>query len=95
MNFFQQVAEKMKANLLTVAQIENEDPSQEADVQQQAQLARELAFEQEMMLDRETRIREIEGDILDINQIMRELGSLVHQQGETIGSLFCCFFLFR
>lgn len=75
----------MKANLLIIAQIENEDPSQEADVQQQAQMARELAFEQEMMLDRETRIRQIEGDILDINQIMRELGSLVQQQGETIG----------
>lgn len=77
----------MKANLLIIAQIENEDPSQEADVQQQAQMARELAFEQEMMLDRETRIRQIEGDILDINQIMRELGSLVQQQGETIGGL--------
>lgn len=78
----------MKANLLTIAHIENEDPSQESTnehQQQQAQLARELAFEQEMMLDRETRIRQIEGDILDINQIMRELGSLVHQQGETIG----------
>lgn len=83
----QQVAEKMKANLLTIVQIENEDPSQESNVQQQAQLARELAFEQEMMLDRESRIRQIEGDILDINQIMRELGSLVHQQGETIGML--------
>lgn len=77
----------MKANLLTIAQIENEDPSQESSVQQQAQLARELAFEQEMMLDRETRIKQIEGDILDINQIMRELGSLVHQQGETIGEM--------
>lgn len=76
----------MKANLLTIAQIENEDPSQEStNVQQQAQLARELAFEQELMLDRETRIKQIEADILDINQIMRELGSLVHQQGETIG----------
>lgn len=75
----------MKANLLTVAQIENEDPSDNSSVQQQAHLARELAFEQEMMLDRETRIRQIEADILDTNQIMRELGSLVHQQGETIG----------
>lgn len=76
----------MKANLLTIAQIENEEPSQDASVQQQAQLAREIAFEQELMLDRETRIRQIEGDILDINQIMRELGALVHQQGETIGT---------
>lgn len=75
----------MKANLLIIAHIENEDPSQPPDVQQQAQIARELAFEQEMMLDRETRIQQIEADILDINQIMRELGSLVQQQGETIG----------
>lgn len=26
----------------------------------------------------------IEGDILDVNQIMRELGALVNQQGDSI-----------
>lgn len=76
----------MKANLLTVAHIEHEDlSSQDEEAQKQAQLSRELAFEQELMLDREARIRQIEADVLDVNQIMRELGSMVHQQGEVIG----------
>lgn len=76
----------MKAYLLTVVHIENQDISSQDDrLQQQAQLSRELTFEQELMMDREARIRQIEADILDVNQIMRELGSLVHQQGEVIG----------
>lgn len=79
----------MKANLLTVAHIENEDlSSPDEKVQQQAQLSRELAFEQELMLDREARIRQIEADVLDVNQIMQELGSLVYQQGEVIGEYY-------
>lgn len=44
-----------------------------------------MAFEQDMLIERESRVKQIESDILDINQIMRELGSLVHSQGETIG----------
>lgn len=62
---------------------EQEDP--DSHIQKQAQLAREMAFEQDMLLERESRVIQIEADILDINQIMRELGSLVHIQGETIG----------
>lgn len=81
----------MKANLLTIAQIEHdESSSQDQNRQQQALLSRELVHEQEMMLDREARIRQIEGDILDVNEIMRQLGSLVHQQGETIGQYRRC-----
>lgn len=44
-----------------------------------------MAFEQDMLLERESRIQEIESDILDVNQIMRDLGSLVNLQAETIG----------
>jgi flagellar motility protein MotE (MotC chaperone) len=50
----------------------------------QKSLQRELEFEQEMLLEREQRIRQIEEDILDVNEIMRELGAMVHEQGDII-----------
>lgn len=34
---------------------------------------RTLEFEHGLILEREDRIKQIEGDILDVNQIMREL----------------------
>lgn len=46
---------------------------------------RTLEFQHGLLLEREDRIKRIEGDILDVNQIMRELAALVHQQGDTIG----------
>lgn len=76
----------MKSHLLTIAQIEHENSTpDDKEVQCQMQVSRELAFEQDMSLDREARVRQIEADVLDINEIMRELGFLVNQQGETIG----------
>lgn len=48
-------------------------------------MPRTLEFQQGLLLEREDRIKRIEGDILDVNQIMRELAALVHQQGDTIG----------
>jgi hypothetical protein len=53
----------------------------------QKSLQRELEFEQEMLLEREQRIQQIEGDILDVNEIMRELGAMIHEQGENISKL--------
>ncbi|XP_018572998.1 syntaxin-12 [Anoplophora glabripennis] len=83
-----ELASKQKAHLLIPPSIESE-VAQEDDYNQQQQqaLAREMAFEQGMMLEREARIKQIEADVLDINQIMRELGSLVHEQGETIDTI--------
>lgn len=81
------LANKQKAHLLVSVSIENEytPDNDDNEQQRQAQLVREAAFEQEMFLDREARIKQIEADVLDVNQIMRELGSLVHEQSETIG----------
>lgn len=45
---------------------------------------KQAEVEQQMLLEREERIRQIESDIIDVNQIMKELGSMVHEQGETI-----------
>jgi hypothetical protein len=50
----------------------------------QKSLQRELEFEREMLLEREHRVQQIEADILDVNEIMRELGAMVHEQGDTI-----------
>lgn len=50
----------------------------------QKSLQREVEFEHEILLEREHRIHQIEADILDVNQIMRELGAMVYEQGDTI-----------
>lgn len=51
----------------------------------QKSLQQNLQFEQSMLKEREQRVRQIEDDVLDINQIMRELNTLIQQQGENIG----------
>jgi len=56
----------------------------------QKSLQRELQFEQEMLLEREQRIRQIEGDVLDVNEIMRELGAMIHEQADTISKWKRC-----
>ncbi|KAG5877011.1 hypothetical protein JTB14_021907 [Gonioctena quinquepunctata] len=83
-----EVATKQKSHLLIPEILEYENAqSPNSDQEQQAQKTRELAFEQDMLLERESRIQIIESDILDINQIMRELGSMVHAQGEVIDTI--------
>lgn len=93
-----QVAEKMKTRLLsrqTLGTSEyDDDDDEEQRITEEAErtaaqksLQRELQFEQEMLLEREQRIRQIEGDILDVNEIMRELGAMIHEQGDTINSI--------
>ncbi|KAL1505218.1 hypothetical protein ABEB36_004832 [Hypothenemus hampei] len=84
-----ELADKQKANLLLGANEGNDHSSDEENTSQQSQLqkTRELQFEQEMLIEREETVKKIESDILDINQIMRELGSMVHEQGETIDTI--------
>jgi len=92
-----QVAEKMKTRLLsrqTLGTTSEYDDDEEQRLTEEAErtaaqksLQRELQFEQEMLLEREQRIQQIEGDILDVNDIMRELGAMIHEQGDTINSI--------
>ncbi|KAL3266816.1 hypothetical protein HHI36_010970 [Cryptolaemus montrouzieri] len=84
-----EIANKQKAHLLVTVSIENEEYSEEnaANEDRQKMMAREMAFEQEMLLERETRIRQIESDVLNVNEIMRELGALVQEQGGTIDTI--------
>lgn len=37
--------------------------------------------------EREQAIRKIESDIVEVNQIFKDLASMVHEQGETIDSI--------
>jgi t-SNARE domain-containing protein 1 len=53
---------------------------------------KEVEFEQQMLIEREQRIQQIESDMIDVNQIMKELSAMVHEQGENI-SIKCCFFV--
>ncbi|XP_066555315.1 syntaxin-7 isoform X2 [Amia ocellicauda] len=61
---------------------ESEPPSY---VQTQA----DAITEEDLMLikERETTIRQLESDILDINEIFKDLGMMIHEQGDTIDSI--------
>lgn len=89
----QQIAKLMKQLVLVAAtQQQDENNSNDNDreelLQRQLQMQNGLQFENDMLQDREIKIREIEADVLDVNAIMRDLGTLVHEQTEMIGELF-------
>lgn len=66
--------------------------TEQRQMQQQLQQKRDdLEFEKGMMVERATRVHQMESDIVDINEIMRDLNVLVHQQSENIGeySKYC------
>ena len=47
-----------------------------------------MEFEAAMNQERELRVRRLESDIIDINEIMRDLSSIVTTQGEVIGKKY-------
>lgn len=55
--------------------------------QQQKSVQHSLQQEQGMLLERERRVRQIEADVIDVNEIMRDLLPMLQDQGETIGKL--------
>jgi len=60
--------------------------------QRQAQLfqtqlsSAELAHQEALIQERETEIREIETGIHELHEIFRDLGTIVQEQGEMLGS---------
>lgn len=90
----QQIAAKMKGILLINAS-QQDDLNQDENPNttdkdllfhsKQKSLQQNLQFDQSLLKEREQRVRQIEDDVLDINQIMRELNTLIYQQGENIG----------
>lgn len=93
-DFQQQIAAKLKGILLINAS-QQDDINQDAGPsnkdtdhsfhQKQKTMQKTLEYEQTILKEREVRVRQIEEDVLDINQIMNELNQIVHQQGEGIG----------
>ncbi|XP_029845995.2 syntaxin-12 [Ixodes scapularis] len=61
--------------------------SPQSPVQQQQHLVADLDYENALLAERERRMRQIETDMLDCNQIFKDLATLVHEQGETINSI--------
>lgn len=55
--------------------------------QEQKRLNRDLKFEQSILQENENRVKQIEADVLDINQIMRELNSIITFQGNMINTI--------
>ncbi|KAI4500441.1 hypothetical protein M0802_004403, partial [Mischocyttarus mexicanus] len=91
------IAEKMKSHILTTNNVENiteaddegerQSLLQIQDDEQSRTTQRTLEFQQGLLLEREDRIKCIEGNILDVNQIMRELAALAYQQGDTTNTI--------
>ncbi|XP_071452493.1 syntaxin-12-like [Hetaerina americana] len=98
----QPVAEKMKMRILPAALLVEGDQQNgnvdslegewaderrvEAQVHAKRQY-RDAEFETGLLLEREQSIQKIEADVLDINQIMRELSAITFDQAESINSI--------
>lgn len=60
--------------------------TEQRQMQQKLQQKRDdLEFENSMLVERATRVHQMETDIVDINKIMQDLNVLVYQQSEDIG----------
>ncbi|KAL3198232.1 hypothetical protein MRX96_014467 [Rhipicephalus microplus] len=46
-----------------------------------------MDYEQALLVEREQRIRRIESDMLDCNQIFKDLANIVHEQGDVIDTI--------
>jgi syntaxin 7 len=65
-----------------------DDTPQQRQVQilQQQLSPHELAYQESLIQEREAEIREIENGIHELSEIFRDLGTLVHQQGDMLGA---------
>ncbi|XP_056437560.1 syntaxin-7 [Gadus chalcogrammus] len=62
-------------------------PLQQSDFQTQAQEEAITEDDLRLIQERETAIRALESDIVDINDIFKDLGLMVHEQGDMIDSI--------
>nr|BAN20598.1 conserved hypothetical protein [Riptortus pedestris] len=89
-----QVVEKLKTHILPsehailddLSQSKNNEEAQN-DPNLQKALTNQLEFERGLLLEREQTMKSIESCVIDINQIMKEIGVMVHQQGEDINTI--------
>jgi len=89
----QKEKESLKASTTTKTPFLEGPPQQHATSQHQQrqqqtfQDLQEDEQEMEQLRLRELAIRQLESDILDVNQIFKELATMVHEQGEVIDSI--------
>uniref|UniRef100_L7M445 Putative snare protein pep12/vam3/syntaxin 7/syntaxin 17 n=1 Tax=Rhipicephalus pulchellus TaxID=72859 RepID=L7M445_RHIPC len=62
-------------------------PQSPTQQQQQQHLRQDMDYEQALLVEREQRIRRIESDMLDCNQIFKDLANIVHEQGDVIDTI--------
>jgi len=72
---------KMKKTLLVSVNDDSSDEDVNASQQQKQLLQADLNFDKELLVEREEQFLKIESDVVDINQIMNEISTLIH--GET------------
>lgn len=60
-------------------------PTAKSSAQVQLQMEEEVDLEE--LREREQSIKKIESDIVDVNQIFKDLATMVHTQGEMIDSI--------
>lgn len=53
--------------------------------QQQKSVQQSLQHEKDLQEEELRRIRQIEADVIDVNEIMRDLLPMLQEQGETVG----------
>lgn len=84
-------AEKSLSLKMRKTQLVNVEDSDDEDVNvsiQEKQLAQtNLKFEKELLVDREQQFQKIESDVLDINQIMNEISTLIHGEPKILPPL--------
>ncbi|CRL01659.1 CLUMA_CG014881, isoform A [Clunio marinus] len=79
---------KLKKTLLV--NINNDDSDDEdvtASIQQKQLTQANYNFEKELLVEREEQFQKIETNVIDINQIMSEISTLIHEQGENIQTI--------
>lgn len=77
----------MKKTLPRQQQMEEEQGLSVEDERQQLLLQQELRLDVDLVVEREMRVKEIEGNISDINQMMCELAAQVKQQSTAVDSI--------
>lgn len=67
---------------------DNDSHEQREERQRQLMMQDEtIDIEVALLQEREAQIRQLEADILDVNQIFRDLGMLIHEQGEVVDTI--------
>uniref|UniRef100_A0A023GHY0 Putative snare protein pep12/vam3/syntaxin 7/syntaxin 17 n=1 Tax=Amblyomma triste TaxID=251400 RepID=A0A023GHY0_AMBTT len=67
--------------------LEDVESPQSPTQQQQQHWRQDLDYEQAVLVERDQRIRQIEADMLDCNQIFKDLAAIVHEQGDMIDTI--------